>query len=600
MANLSLVKIGERKLLTWATAVSALVIGWLASLVQGPLLVADDLAYIGLGRTLAGGGAVPLPAQPPYGLLYPLFLAPGALLGLDETMMHSWGRIVNAALGAAIIPVLYFLVRRITGASVGLALAASVIAAMLPAHVVGSSIVWSERLLALLFALAVLALLRYEQHPSKARALLLCLVAIALYMGHPRLGICALVFLLAIPGLWLAKRKTPEGLLYRNNIVFSFLGLLGLGVAEGLRRLVARVAFGSTGTYDVGDLASRRGLDELPEMLTRGTGTFAYLILATAGTAIVGVYALVCSRPDSTQAKASAPRQSVVGQSIERKPRFAFSQAGMWAGVAGLGVVVVAGWFLTGPMRADVFLHGRYIEVLAPTLVALGIAALASMRKRVAVMIVAPAIVASGVWASLAGGANNWENPRSPVMMLGVEAAGAPFGNSVFQPIAVAGVGLAVFALLCLLFSRPLLGLGVAVLVLGIAIASTLTTLEALYETATLNDVEKSFAEIEIERVAIDVRSLRPNLTGAVAYYVGFERASVDFDLSELGEPQPSADGNVGNQAEFTHLLRHFEAPAPTSARLEAVVRNANLWALRQAVYSPVASPFVNCLRLEN
>ena len=75
-------------------------------LTPGPLLVSDDLAYLGMARTLAGQGAAPLADQPPYGVLYPVLLAPGWALGFDESSMLIWARIVNGLLGAALVPVL--------------------------------------------------------------------------------------------------------------------------------------------------------------------------------------------------------------------------------------------------------------------------------------------------------------------------------------------------------------------------------------------------------------------------------------------------------------------------------------------------------------
>ena len=45
---------------------------WVATALPGPLLSADDIAFLSLARTIAGEGAAPLPPQPPYALLYPL------------------------------------------------------------------------------------------------------------------------------------------------------------------------------------------------------------------------------------------------------------------------------------------------------------------------------------------------------------------------------------------------------------------------------------------------------------------------------------------------------------------------------------------------
>ena len=66
-----------------------------ATATPGPLLTADDLAYFGLSWTMAGEGAVPMPAQPPYGLLYPLLLMPGWWFGADDAGMLLWARTVS-------------------------------------------------------------------------------------------------------------------------------------------------------------------------------------------------------------------------------------------------------------------------------------------------------------------------------------------------------------------------------------------------------------------------------------------------------------------------------------------------------------------------
>ena len=113
------------------------------------------------------------------------------------------------------------------------------------------------------------------------------------------------------------------------------VGLLGLAAVEGVRRITADAAFASSGTYDIADLAQRRGWDEIPEMVIRGTGTVGYLVLATAGLAVIGVVVLLRSPP-----------------------------VGPWVFLQAVAVVVVAGWFLTGVQRADAYLHGRYIEVI--------------------------------------------------------------------------------------------------------------------------------------------------------------------------------------------------------------------------------------------
>ena len=549
----------ERRTLAAVTALHAVVGSWVAMLTPGPLLVSDDLAYLGMARTLAGQGAAPLADQPPYGVLYSALLAPGWALGLDESSMLIWARVLNGLLGAALVPVLYLVVRRLTGATHRWSLVAAVVGASLPAHMSTASIVWTERLLPLLVAISVLCLIRFVDRPSNGRAIAVVGVAAALYSSHPRMGACALVLVLAIPCIArfdrLVRRKQTGPIFAtatagiagggkrlggRGTLVVGGVGLLGLAAVEGVRRFVAGAAFASSGTYDIVDLAERRGWDAVPEMVVRGIGTVGYLVLATAGLAIIGVVVLLRSPP-----------------------------VGPWVFLEALAVVVVAGWFLTGVERADAYLHGRYIEVMAPLLVAVGIIGLARMRAVWAGVAMAVAIVISGFWGAWAGPGDNWNEARSPIMMLGTEAGGAPFGNDVFEPGAAALVALAVAAVLLMAFRRPQpwLGLGLALVVITLGTASDLEALDRLFETATLSTVQEALGDVQISQIAVDTEGLSPNLTGAVAWEVGFDNTSIGISPDEIS-------------SDTSHLLLRADATAPAGAALVTDVGQGKLWVL--------------------
>lgn len=573
VASLVLVRVlsslKQHRLLVAVSGLHALVGSWVAMATPGPLLASDDVAYLAMARTLAGHGAAPFAEQPPYGVLYPLLLVPGWALGLNESAMLVWARLLNGLLGAALVPVLYFIVRRLTGASSRWSLVAAVIGASLPAHMATASIAWTERLSALLVALSVLVLHRFVEKRSLGRALGVVAVAVALYATHPRLGVFALVIVLAVPGInrfdRLLRRKRicfkrisvkrisaedgqaldknavdSPGLGRRGEFVVGVLGLMGLVVVEGVRRVVATVTFGGSGTYNIVTLAERRGIEELSEMFLRGTGTLAYLVLASAGLAVVGVVVLWRSPP-----------------------------VGPWVLFASLGVLVVAGWFLTGVPRADGYLHGRYIEVLAPMLVALGVVGLRRIRRVGDGLAVALVIVIAGFWGAWAGPGNNWLGVRSPIMMLGVEAGGAPFGNAVFEPGAAAFVALVVAAMLFfgLRHLNPWLCLTAAIVVLGVGTASNLETLDQLVSTATLSTVQHALADVEITGLAIDAQGLPRTLSGAVTWEVGFDNTSAMTSLGEVS-------------ADVSHLLLRVDATPPAQAELVAQVGEAELWAL--------------------
>jgi len=486
-----------RSIVAGATALHAAVGAWIATSITGPLLAIDDLAYLSMGRTLAGGGASPLSAQPPYGVLYPALLAPGWLVGFDESQMIVFAQVVNALLGAALLPVLYVLLRRLTDASGGRALAAAAIGASLPAALLTGSIVWTERLLPLLVALAVLALLRLADAPTSLRAVEVSLLAAALYATHPRTIVVAIVVIAA--GMWIVAAS-------RDRVALTALwlsGHAGLALAELARRALASETFGAGATYDGADLASRRGLDDVPEMLVHATASVAYLALATAGFAVLGAIMLF------------------------RQPSAAAFYAAMFA-----ATVAVAGWFLTGVGRGDAYLHGRYIEVLAPSLVALGIVGAHRLSLRVSMAALTLTVLAAGLVAAWAGPGNNWAGSRTPVMMLGVEVSGAPFGAMTFRPELATAVAL-VAGILILAAARgaawmPAL---VAGAVIAVAVVSGAESIDSLRDNTTVGQVQAAMDGVEVEELFIDSDRLPSTLVAAMAWEVGFDRTTTEISI---------------------------------------------------------------------
>ncbi len=520
------------------TGLHAVVGAWLATTVPGPLLSADDVAYGAIGRALAGEGAASLGAQPPYGILYPVVLAPGWLLGLDEAGVLVWARVMNGILGAALIPILYHLVRRLTGVGPGTALVAALVGASLPAHMATASIMWTERLLPLLVAGTVLALERLVERVSPGRVLAVVGLAVGLFATHPRTGLAAVI--LVVAAAWVTRREP------RLAASLAAVATAGFLFVTEIRGVVGGWAFDGDSLYDLGDLASRRGLDDIPDMAMRAGGTVAYLTLATAGLAVVGAVTLWRVRP-----------------------------IGPWVIAALAGIVAVAGWFLVGVdrfgdgiPRADAHLHGRYIEVFAPVLVAFGVAGLRRANRWVAIGALAGAPVVAGVWGAWAGAGDNWAKPRSPVMMLGVEAGGAPFGNDVFEPGAAASVAILVGVAFWLATRarrpnrRDRAFAAIGLVACGIGTASALESLDQLYDVAVAAQVETTFEELEVGEVAVDIGRVGPNVVAAIAWEIGFENVS-----TEVGP-------------ETTHRLT-APTTTPDLADPVAEVGGATLWELR-------------------
>lgn len=499
-----------------------------ATATPGPLLFADDVAYLSMARTLAGEGSAALPPQPPYGFLYPILLAPGWLMGFDEGQMLTYARVVNAAAGALLVPVLYVIVRRVWSTERLPALLAAMAGASLPALWLTGTIVWTERLLALLVACTFLAVVRLVSRRTADRALQATVVAVALFATHPRMGPTAVVVI--VTAALITRRAVPV----RVGILGA--GFAALGLTEWVRRAIADATFGSSGTYDAADLASRRGFGDVPDMAQHAVGATSYLILAGTGILLIGLV--------------MTARKPIIGPAL----------VGMLAATA-----AVAAWFLTGVPRADAWLHGRYVEVFAPLLVALGLVSLkrVAWRPAVALLVVAP--IVAGIVGAWVGPGNNWNTPRSPVMMLGVEVSGAPFGANIFEPGAAASVSLLTGLALWWLWriGKPVIASCVLAVVVAVGVASGLESLDQLYDGNISGRTAGAFDDPDaIGELFVDAQRVSPNLIAALAWEVGFD------------------DTTKSISAATTHMLLPPDGVAPQGSTIVLEFDHGTVWAV--------------------
>ena len=515
---------------TSAVFVSGLVV---ALAPPGPLLTIDDIAYLAMGRTIAGEGGAPMPAQSPYGPLYPLLLAPGWLLGLEGDGMIAFARLVNALAGAATVPALASFLRRLfPEIDPRRVLVAALVGALLPAALLTASIVWTERLLSLLIVLVMVALFDALEAPSGRSALAATAAAVLLFAAHPRLGVSAVV-VIAVSG-WAVRGR---GMAVMSAVVAS--GAVGLGCVEWFRRSLATATFDDPGIYGPLDLASRRGLGEGVQMLQLGLGALTYVVLAGTGLALWGIVVLARSRPKG------------------------------WSVLAvGLGALVVAAWFLTGVPRADKWLHGRYVEVMAPMFVAVGVAQLHRLSRRGAALLLVGVPSLAGIVAAWNGPGDTWASARSPVMMLGVEVGGAPYGSDIFEPGAAAAVAIAVGLAAWALCRWRIEAAGLLLVGASLwGVHSGLETLRQLHEFTVSGEVDEGLdPSTDISELFVDVGGVSASLTNALVWEVGFDRS--------VTEQTPRT----------THVLLAPDATPPLGATLVIEFRQGTLWELNRSV----------------
>jgi hypothetical protein len=231
----------------------------------------------------------------------------------------------------------------------------------------------------------------------------------------------------------------------------------------------------------------------------------------------------------------------------------------------GLAVLAITSWFITGIVRADKWFHGRYIEVMAPVVLAVGLANLHRMRWRAAAVALFGVPVLAGVYAAWNGPGNNWLDARSPVMMLGAEVSGAPYGSRIFEPGAAAFV--AILAGLVVWGVTRWRGTEIAACVF-VALSlwgahSGDRALDNLFPGTAMGEVDAGFpVEEKIGELWVDTSTVSPNLTNALAWRVGFDVTMLTFDDNT------------------THVLIPTDAEPPAGAELVVEFSQGSLWRL--------------------
>ena len=336
---------------TFALFAARLIISLIRS---GPVLVADEMGYLGNARAIAGGIDSQLQLAPFYRAGYSLLIAPLVAIGSSPTFTYHLVLALNAVLAASVLPLLYLLLRRFAGASPEVAFWAALAGAVYPALTVLSQVAMSENALFPLVCLWLLAFGGLWEARDRRGGLLWGLAfgaaTGALWAVHNRMVVAVALALLALAWLAYRRRLHPGALALAVAVIaLAFLG------THLLDNFVVDHNYGGSATDE---LSSR--MDELSSFvgvrtaLANLVGQTWYLLVATFGLAAAAVVSFVRERP----------RVPVLGALLA---------------LTGLLLLISAAAF-PERTRPDQLIYGRYAEVVAPALVAFGLAALAGVR----------------------------------------------------------------------------------------------------------------------------------------------------------------------------------------------------------------------------
>ncbi len=326
----------------------------LSLLRTGPVLVADEIGYLTNARVIDGGLAGQLEQAPFYRGGYSLLIAPLLELGSSPTFLYHLVLVLNAGLAASVFPLLYLLLTRFAGVRPELAIWAALAGAVYPALTVLSQVAMSENALFPLVCLWLIAfggLLGERQGRGDfAWAAALGAATGALWAVHNRMIVAVAVALAGMVWLTLRRRLRPAALVLGVAIVA--LAFYGVHLLDGY--LIDDNYAGSAP-----DELSER-MDELFQLgglrtaLANLLGQTWYLLVATFGLAAVAV--------------ADFARR--------RTPLL-----GVLLALTALLLAISASAF-PERTRPDMLIYGRYAEVVAPALIAFGLAALSQVRLR--------------------------------------------------------------------------------------------------------------------------------------------------------------------------------------------------------------------------
>jgi hypothetical protein len=336
----------------------------LSLFLRGPENVADEVGYLTNARLFAGGLPGQMSLAPLYRGAYSLVIAPVVALDLSPTTMYRLIVVVNAALLASLLPLLWLLLARVFAVPSRPAFLAAMVGAAYPSLTAWSQLAMSENLLA---PVTVLWLLSFGGlAATRGRrgqvwwAVLAAACAATLWGAHGRMVVAVLVCGAAL--VVLSARGIVDRVAAAVGVGVLVGGFVAGHVADDF--LVSR-SYGGRSFHEAGErLRPLTTVDGILDLARNLVGQTWYLLVATLG--LVALFLL------------TEDLRAVVGRL--RAPRAAdVVLVLLLVFTASLLVISALSFHTIG--RPDQFVYGRYVEPAVPALVAVAVARLAALRR---------------------------------------------------------------------------------------------------------------------------------------------------------------------------------------------------------------------------
>ena len=335
---------------------------------EQPLILADELGYLGNARYLAGASHLPdMRHSQFYHFGYSLILIPAFWLFTDPVAIYKAAMVINALLMSALFFPVYSILSSLLEVPKRTAIWISFACSLYPAAMLYSNFAWAENAFIPFYALTVALIGRYLRSGSWPDVTIFSCCAAFLYTIHPRglpVVVIVVVYLLVLATLRVVSKR--QALLSVTTI-----GLIFAATRVANEHLKA-IGWRGTGEFSLTRLGGRLvpGSDLLV-LVQRALGQLLYLSQATYGLFLVGLVAAI---------------GYVLKKMVSGSPRQAMSDPK--TGVAVFLLITAPGIFLAsltvklysvfGPdgIRGAGFIPGRYNEAFAVLFVAFALAEL--------------------------------------------------------------------------------------------------------------------------------------------------------------------------------------------------------------------------------
>jgi hypothetical protein len=334
----------------------------LLSLVRsGPLVVADEIGYLTNARVITGGLAGQLHQAPFYRGGYSLVIAPVVGLFSDPKLAYHLVLVLNALLAASLFPLLYLLLSRGLRVAPRTAIWAAFAAALYPALTILSQAALSENALFPLVCIWLLALAGLLSARGRRAELLwssgFALAAGGMWVVHYRMSGAVAITVVVLLWLGLRRRLAPAAVIAGLLVIAA--AIWGTSVLDHF--LV---------DHNYGAVAENEASERLDDLATAGGAGNALLnLIGQSWYLLVSTFGLVAIVIADTWSRfrGRTPSQETEG-------------AGEGPSAIVLALLTLAALLLLTSaaafperIRPDMLIYGRYVEIVTPPLVAIGL-----------------------------------------------------------------------------------------------------------------------------------------------------------------------------------------------------------------------------------